>query len=303
MNGQVTDFRSSIASLAVVAFIIVGCGGEMKDIEKIPQDEVTVSENTNLIKLDNRLFHFQNPVQTALVMKDLAKPFSTDALNPTGNAENYSTAFKQAVNIGIYGADLGYITANGKNQEAINHLSAIKKLAEDLDMASSFDFNQMEKFGNNVGDQQQMLAISTNAYKNCEAFLKEEDRHDLFGLILAGAMVEGLHFAVSFAKEENNQEVIERMADQVTSLDNIILVLNPHYQNETAPELSRLVDQLLELQKAFKALNMTYKYVASEVDQENKLCTIKSESTYSMTPSALSNITRIVTEIRDSITS
>jgi len=302
MKGKVIDFRSSIALLVIVAFISTGCGGEVKDIEEIPQDEVNVTETTSLLKIDNKVFHFQNPVQTALIMKNLANPFSTDALNPTGNVQNYSTAFQQAVNIGIYGADLGYITANGKNQEAINHLAAIKKLAEDLDIVSSFDFNQMEKFGNNIGDQQQMLAITTSAYQSCEAFLKEEDRHDLLGLMLAGALVEGLHFAVSFAKEENNQEVIDRMADQVTSLNNIILVLNPHYHPDTAPELSNLVDQLLELQKAFKALKISYKFVASEVDVESKLCTIKCESSYSMSPASLSNISKIVSEIRDSIT-
>jgi hypothetical protein len=182
-------------------------------------------------------------------------------------------------------------------------LAAIKKLAGDLGVAGSFDFGQMEKFGNNLGDQKQMLDITTSAYKSCEAFLKEGDRHDLFGLMMAGALVEGLHFAVSFAKQENNQEVVNRMADQVTSLNNVILVLNPHYHKDTAPELSALVDQLVALQEAFLALKVTYKFAESEIDVENKLCTIKSESTYSINPTSLANITKLVTSIREGITS
>ncbi|MBL4577275.1 MAG: hypothetical protein JKX74_02310 [Flavobacteriales bacterium] len=300
MKSKGVCLYSNIVALALVALAGVGCG-EVKDIEEMPQDEVTVTENTNLLKIDNRVFHFQNPVQTALLMKNLANPFQTDVLNEANNVEKYSTAFKQAVNIGVYGADLGYITANNKNQEAITHLAAIKKLAEDLDVAKSFDFGQMEKFGNNIGDQQQMLSITTAAYKSCEIFLQDENRHDLFGLIMAGAMVEGLHFAVTFAKEENNKEVIDRMADQVKSLDNIILVLNPHYHKDTAPELSNLVDQLVKLQEAFKALKTTYVFKQSEIDAENKICTIKCESSYSMNPAALKNISKIISGIRDSI--
>jgi len=302
MNSKVINLYSSISLLALTAFLGTGCGGENKNIEDLPQDEVVVSETTSLLKIDNKVFHFQNPVQTALIMKTLASPFSTDALNSTKSIENYSTSFKQAVNIGVYGADLGYITANGKNQEAINHLAAIKKLAEDLDVATSFDFSAMEKFGSSVGDQQQMLAITTTAYKSCSAFLKEEGRHDLFGLMMAGAMIEGLYFAVTYAKEENNQEVIDRMADQIRSLDNIILVLNPHYNTETAAELSGLVDQLVGLQKAFKALKTRYTFKESEVDEEAKTCTIQCTSTYDMTPAALANIAKIVNEIRASIT-
>ena len=139
MKSKLIRFYSATALLAIVAFISSGCG-EAKEIEDIPQDEVNITEATSLLKIDNKVFHFQNPVQTALIMKNLAAPFSVDALNPTSNIEHYSTSFKQAINIGTFGADLGYITAHGKNQEAINHLAAIKKLAEDLGVSGSFNF-------------------------------------------------------------------------------------------------------------------------------------------------------------------
>lgn len=302
MKSKVINFYTGAALFALSAFLVTGCGGEQKNIEDLPQDEVNVGENTSLLKIDNKIFHFQNPVQTALIMKSLATPFSVEVLNSTSNAENYATSFSQAVNIGVYGADLGFITANNKNQEAIKHLAAIKKLAEDLDVATSFDFGAMEKFGSSVGDQQQMLSITTTAYKGCETFLKEENRHDLFGLMMAGAMIEGLYFAITYANEENNQEVVDRLADQIKSIDNIILVLNPHYNLDTAPELSHLLDDMVELQKAFKALKTSYAFNKSEIDVEGKIATIKCTSTYSLAPAALVNIGKLVSEIRNTIT-
>ena len=35
-------------------------------------------------------------------------PFNASLLNPTTNAVKYNDAFKQAINLGIYGVDLGY---------------------------------------------------------------------------------------------------------------------------------------------------------------------------------------------------
>jgi hypothetical protein len=66
--------KSCTAGLLVTATLIgTGCG-ETQEIEEIPQDEVTVTENTSLLKIDNKVFHFQNPVQTALILKDVAAP-------------------------------------------------------------------------------------------------------------------------------------------------------------------------------------------------------------------------------------
>ena len=95
---------------------MIGCGGEVQDLEDIPQDVKIIDESTNLFNIDDKVFYIPSPVQTSLLMKKIAAPYSKDLLNDVSKAETYTTSFKQAVNIGVYGADLGYITANNKNQ-------------------------------------------------------------------------------------------------------------------------------------------------------------------------------------------
>jgi len=298
MKSLNTRFNFNLFLLGLSITIFTACGGDVQEIEDIPQDEIMVTEKTNLFKIDNKLFQLPNPVQTGMMMKKMAVTYNNEFLSPISNLENYSTSFKQAVNIGVYGADLGYITANNKNQEALTHLGAIKKLSESLDVSSSFDFGELEKFGSNIGDKEKMLGIITKAYKSCEKFLKDEERHDLAGLIMAGVLVEGLHFTVSLTKSENKQDAIEQLGVQKHSLDNIILVLNPHYSRENAPELSDFVDRLVDLQAAFGSLNSKYSFKESTIDEANKTCTINSVSTYKLSDKSLEIITNKIAKIR-----
>jgi len=283
------------------SFLFYGCGGEVQDIEDIPQDDKIVTETTTLFSVDNKVFYIPNPIQTSLMMKKIAVPYNKDILNSTANAEGYTTIFKQAINIGVYGADLGYITANNQNQEALSHLGAVKKLSDDLGVTSAFNFSELEKFGNNVGNQQEMLAIITSAYKSCEEFLKADERHDVAGLIMAGALIEGLYFAINFVNAPDNQEVINRIGDQMKTLDNVILILNPHYSTTNAPDLSKFVDQLVDLQNEFQSVQVKYSFQKSTIDEANKTCKINSTSQISMRESLLKIISNKVKTIRDSI--
>ena len=151
-----------ILLISIIGNLIVSCG-EQTTIEGISQDETVISETTSLISINNRLFHIPNPIQSALLMKKIAVPYNKELLNENSNVASYTTSLKQALNIGVFGADLGYITANNQNQAALSHLAAIKKLSDELGVSSAFDFSTMEKFGNNLGNQQEMLALITQA--------------------------------------------------------------------------------------------------------------------------------------------
>jgi len=290
------------ALLFLTSTFLVGCGGEEQELEGIPQDEKIIDEETSLFSVGNKIYYIPSPVQTSLLMKKIAAPYNSNLLNDVARAESYTTSFKQAVNIGVYGADLGYITANNKNQEAISHLSAVKKLSDELGVSSAFNFSELEKFGGNAGNEQEMLTIITHAYKSCEEFLRAEERHVVAGLIMAGALIESLYFAVNFVDTPDNQDVINRIGEQTTTLDNIILILKLPDRAENI-ELSEFVDLLVKLQSEFKHIKIDYTFAESTVDEGNKLCTINSKSVINIKPAMIKNIANKIKEIRDSITS
>ncbi|MFH1319244.1 MAG: hypothetical protein ABII90_01135 [Bacteroidota bacterium] len=298
--------KHQLLNIASTFFIFTlfttGCG-EVQKVEEIAQDEKIVTETTTLFSIDNKLFYIPNPIQSALLMKKIAVPYNKEILNPVGNVENYSTSFKQAVNIGILGADLGYITANNQNQDAITYLGAIKKISDELSISSAFDFSTMEKFGNNIGNQQEMLTLLTTAYKNCEEYLQKDERKDIAGLMMAGAIIEGLYFASCIVKESANQEVINRIGEQKQSIDNIIHILNPFYSKENSPEFSDFVDQLVDLQTDFQGVHSEYTFVKTTCDESNKICTINSKNEIIMSNNKLQSLTIKIKKIREQLIS
>jgi len=294
--------KKTLSTLTILVLLTAGCG-ENKKVDKMAQDEKIVSETTSIISINNRLFHIPNPIQAALLMKKIAVPYNKEMLNKKGNVENYTTSLKQALNIGVFGADLGYITANNQNQDALSHLSAIKKLSDELGVSSAFDFKTMEKFGNNVGNQQEMLSLVTQAYHSCEDYLQNNERKDIAGLIMAGAWIEGLHFAISIVENSSSQEVINRIGEQKRSLDNIILILNPHYSRSNAPEFSDFVDELVELQENFKEVRIKYTFEETTCEEANKVCTINSKNEVSISKLALKAIAKNIEKIRNQIIS
>ena len=63
-----------------------------------------------------------------------------------------------------------------------------------------------------------------------------------FSLILAGGWIESLYFAVNTAEMTGNKDVITRIAEQKTTVNNLIKLLTPYYSK---PEYTVLIDDLI----------------------------------------------------------
>lgn len=288
------------------ALLAAGCG-EKHETSNLSQEELTVSEKTTIFKIDNRLFYIPNPVQSALLIKELAKTYNREIISSSSKVEDYSTSFQQAINIGAFGADLGYITAFDQNQDVINHLGAVKKLADKLGISSVFDFSTMEKLSGNMGNKNEMLSAITGAYKRGQDFLQDNDRKELAGLMMAGAWVESMFLATNLGSLKPgvtpDQDIINRIGEQQNTLESVILILNPFYSTEDAPELSQFVDQLTELQQDFKGVRNQYTFKETTCEASAKTCTINSENTIVMSELLLVKIATKIKEIRDFVTS
>ena len=67
-----------------------------------------------------------SPVEMAALVKSLGVKFSNKYLAPTDKVDEMTTSFQMAFNLGVYGADLGYLNMYSKtaNVPADQHLFA-----------------------------------------------------------------------------------------------------------------------------------------------------------------------------------
>lgn len=288
-------FRTSLFMLAVSSLFLGSCTGDKKEEE--PKEKVD-STQANFLKLDNAIFSIPSPIQTSLLIKKSGAKYDKTLLNATNKVANYSTNFSKALNLGIYGADVGYVAIYDQNQDALAYLSAVRKLADDIGVSSAFDATLMKRFEANLGKRDSLIMLVSDGFRTGDDFLQNNERKDVAGLVIAGGWLEGLYFTLAVAKQTKNQEIINRIGEQKSTLENLIKLLTPYYEQ---PEYTEFLDALIDLAYDFDAVESKYTYVAPTTDVANKTTMINSTSEVIITTEQLETISKKVSTIRTSI--
>ncbi|MBN2683617.1 MAG: hypothetical protein JXR58_14065 [Bacteroidales bacterium] len=291
----------AIASLVVFGFTSCDDSGEKsKETEVVKDGENDVNEGPELIEFGGTVFSIPSPYQMAVLVKDLNLDYNKDFLNATTNMSKYTNNFKKALNLGVYGANLGYLNIYEQTPDAINYFGVIKKLSEDLDLLGAFDATTINRIETNMGNKDSLMFIMSNTYRKSDAYLKENDRTDVGALILAGGWIESLNVMCNLALQDpSQQEIIKRIAEQKNPLESMIKILSPFY-NETK-EYTELIEALIDLAYEFDGIDINYTYEAPEVDVDKKLTIINSKSEVVISDEQLKTITKKIGDIRKSI--
>jgi hypothetical protein len=265
------------------------------NIDDIVDAQIDSSAGT-LIKFSNTLFSIPSPYEIAYLIKREDIEYNKEFLNPTNRSHNYTNNFKKALNMGVYGADLGYLNIYEQTPEAVNYFSTIKILSQELNMANAFDKKTIQSIENNMGNTDSLMYIMSNTYRKGDAYLKDSGRESDGVLILAGGWIESLYVLVEIAALDKNTEVITRIGEQKHPLDNLIKILSPYYNN--SPEYAELIDKLIDIAYEFDGIDIHYTYEEPTIDVANKLTTINSKSELVMTDQQLKIISEKVQDIR-----
>ena len=289
-------FRNVVPLLSVVALFTAGCGGDSKkDSDDLPPVDSTQSA---IINVNGEIFSIPSPIQTAFLIKNSGAAYSKDILNAANKSSQYATGFAKALNLGIYGADLGYVTIYDQTQDAIGYLNSAKKLADELGVSGAFDTKTLERFQKNLGNKDSMLVLVGVAYRSSDAYLKNNDRSDVSGLVLAGGWLETLYFATNVYKTRPNEDIKRRIAEQKSSLQSLIKLLTQYYSQ---PEYTEFIDNLNDLSSVFDGVEFKYTYEKPTTDGEKKVTTINSKTDVKITPEQIESITQKIKSIRAQI--
>ena len=148
-----------------------------------------------------------------------------------------------------------------------------------------------------------LLSIFTSGYRATDSYLKNNDRNAVSGMVITGGWIESLYFTLNILKKDfkNKEVVIQRVGEQKNTLDHVIKLLTPFYQNPEMTELTELTDALLELYHEFEDIEVKYTFVKPTTDVANKITTINSKTEVKITDEQLKNITEKLSAIRQMI--
>lgn len=283
--------------------MLYGCSQENTSNENLIASHVDTTASANKISdkaLGDIIGSIPSPIEISMIIKESGGGYDEKLLNPNDNLSNYNTNFKRAINLGIYGADLGYINIYNKSSDALSYLYSIKQLTEDLNIGQFYDFATIKRLATNSENVDSLLYITTANFQKINNFLHEKKRSDQCVLILTGGWLEGLHISCQIANQTNNQALHEKIGEQKVVLDQIILLLNYFKADKN---MSFLYNDLVALQQIYNKIEITYTYKESTMVERDGVLVIEdqSESKVNITADQIKEITRIIEELRNKV--
>jgi hypothetical protein len=287
--------------LAICSFLIISCGQSETDSNFTEDNNKTteIDSSNIMMNIGGSIFSIPSPIQTTLLMSQVGAEFNASMLNSKDNADNYSSDFLKALNLGVYGCDLGYSAAYQNNDLSLKYLSTIRNIASYIDLENAFDETLIERFSNNFGNKDSMLVLVSEAYKGADIYLKENEKDDVAALVVAGGWIEANYLSCMIIKENSNKLIIDRLIEQKTSLQTLINMLE---QLGSDDDYWDLAAELGELYTLYESIEFSSEYVPPVTDFENKTTTLKSKREANATSEQLNAIIEKLLLIRNEIT-
>ncbi|MBI2258107.1 MAG: hypothetical protein HYU67_04310 [Flavobacteriia bacterium] len=276
-------------------FTFYSCTPENKEKTEEIDDEVLDPNSSLNTNFDGKIFSIPSPIQTSLLLKEEAIAFNEGLMNLTDNLENYTNEVKKALNLGVYGTDMGYINIYNKNSTSLKYLKCIEKITSDLDLEGAFDKNFMERFEKNNTNQDSLIKIVSDAFQKSDAFLKNNDRKNTSVLILTGGWIESLYLACELNKQKYNKKLVERIGEQKQTLNTIIEILDLYNKNGINDELLVLLE---DLKLSFNLVKLNYDFVPPTTNKEKKLTVLNHVTEVDINSSILNMITIKINKLR-----
>lgn len=286
--------------LGLLSIGIVACTNSDDDKKDSIDAEIIDPASSLNTNFDGKIFSIPSPIQTALLIKNTSKTYYGEMLNPISNVDKYDTEFSRALNLGIYGADLGYASLYDQKGDAINYLATVEKITSVLGLEGAFDKTFMKRYERNITNQDSMMLVVSDAFKKADLFLKNSNRKSTSSLILTGGWIESMHFACQLTTKTSNSEFKIRIGEQKQTLLTIIEILKEYNKMGTN---DLLISQMKDLLVSFEEIKMNYTYVEPETNAGNKTTTLKHSISFEISEQTLKDITNKITSIRTSIIS
>jgi hypothetical protein len=205
--------------------------------------------------IENMTQNISSPIETAALIKKLDVPFSRSFIASTDDIDHYNTNFKQAIILGIYGADLGYLNMYGKTSVAIDFLSSIKKLSNKLKIGQFFDFQTIKRLASSNENVDSLIYISQRNFNQMYKYLRENNRSNISVLMMAGVWIEGLYLTGQVYKMDPDPELREAIGEQKIMLSDLMILLRNY---ERDPDFAALIEDYEDIYDLFKKVKITY---------------------------------------------
>ena len=227
--------------------ILTSCGSD-EPVEEMEEVEASVQEEEG----NKTYYQIPSPDEMLGFIKESGLEFNGELLNPIENADKYTKPNRQALNFGIYSADLAYTALYEEFDKTIKYFGTIQKLADQIGISSAFDQALLERVQGSLDNVDSLVAVTNDSYFSVVDYLEQNEQGAKLGVIAVAGWIETVYIVANTADYSKDKAAVERLADQKLTLENLQDYLAKYADDSDVAELSTTLKGLEEAYAGLK---------------------------------------------------
>jgi hypothetical protein len=265
----------------VLTLLLISCTPK-NNIDELELQQSLDSLKSNMMQIDQEavasvLDQIPSPLEISMLIKESGTRYDRSLLNQPDQISRYNSSYQKALNLGIYGADLGYTNLFEENIDGIRYLSAIKSLANDLNIGQFFNAGVIGRLATNNNNLDSLVLMTTQSFNAINKHLQDQRRSNLSVLLLVGGWVEAMEIICQVSEQNpGNRALIERIGEQKIVLEQLVLLLSFFTSD---PDIEALKQDFEQLKAVYDNIEISFTYVESTAKVVNGVAVISDNST------------------------
>ncbi len=242
-----------VSVLVVLMTFLLVFSSCKKTAKKKVQPKTTISSTEETPEL--KVFPIPTPFEVTDIITKSGVKFDSDLLNPLNNSRKYLTTKAQALNIGVYGADLSYANVFNNGDLVRQYFDVIKALTDELGLSLLFTDDFLQRIDNNINNTDSLYKIATESYYKTYSYLVDRGKSDVASTVLTGSFIETLYLAMKSAETIKDPGTIyQKIAEQKFASQQLVNLLDKDSQ------VSDLAKDVLEILRPIDAILRKVRY-------------------------------------------
>lgn len=245
-------------ALALGLVSLVGCEKEAEKTEQttdadnpLNNEELEDPDSGEISEATlNLILAIPSPQEAPKMLKDAGAAYDEKLLNPEDKVNKYRGTASQALNMGVYTANLSYASVYSKQQTAIRYYKAMSRLAEELGISSVFSKKLESRIKNNQENQDSLNVIFDDTFRDLNEQLKKTRQERILSLMFAGAWIESAYIATEQWVANPNPKIKAHILAQQSTLVDLLKLLETQ---KTAEGVGDIYNQLAAVEPKFGA--------------------------------------------------
>jgi hypothetical protein len=239
-------FRNGILAMLTIAvmFSFSSCKKTSDQQEETKEKKKTEKLSKKEVRQEVKDVVYPIPTSYEITEKlnEIGASFIIGISNDYENVDNYVTEEKQALNLGVYSADLSYTSTYNMKQYTMSYMDANKKLVKELGITGAFTPDFFEKVQENFDNKDKLTDLIANSFYDTYEHMKNKGKDELALMVVAGSWIEAMYITTHISENTyHNKEIVKLIANQEETLNKLLDILKVQKENQT---INGLINEL-----------------------------------------------------------